>query len=70
MTEYDRRHMKTYLRLLDAAAAGAAPEQIAQKILGIDAALEPERAGRVVESHLARARWFSERGYRLLAAKK
>ena len=37
-------------------------------ILGIDPAKEPERARKAVESHLARARWMTEVGYRELAA--
>ena len=70
VTDYDRQHMKAYLRLLDAAATDATPEQMAREIFGMDTVAEPERARRVAESHLARARWFSEHGYRLLADEK
>lgn len=70
VTEYDRQHLSAYLRLLDAAEAGAGPEEMARKILEVDAAIDSDRARRIAESHLARARWFSAHGYRLLAAKK
>ncbi len=39
-------------------------------ILGIDPDSEPERARKAVESHLARARWMTEVGYRHLAASR
>ena len=63
---YDYAHMRTYLRLLDAAAAGAAWEEVALAILGIDAANEPERAFQVHRTHFARAVWMSRHGYREL----
>jgi hypothetical protein len=56
-----------YLQLLDACAEGASEEEMAQAILGIDPAKEPARARRMVQSHLRRARWMRERGYRYLA---
>ncbi len=64
VTDYDRAHMTTYLRLLDAAAAGAAWTEVARVVLEIDPADEPGRAKSVYDSHLARARWMSTRGYR------
>ena len=64
LTEYDRLHLITYLRLLDAEAAGADWREVARVVLGIDPAREPERARRAHASHLARARWMSEAGYR------
>jgi hypothetical protein len=64
LTDYDRAHLVTYLRLLDAAKAGAAWEDAALIVLGLDPAREPERAKRAHESHLERARWLSEFGYR------
>ena len=66
ITDYDRLHLVTYLRLLDAAADGADPAEVAQIVLGIDPISEPERARRVHASHLARARWMTEHGYRHL----
>ena len=64
LTEYDEEHFITYLRLLDADAEGASKEEMARIVLGIDAAKEPERACKALESHLARARWMTEHGYR------
>lgn len=66
LTAYDEGHLVVYVRLLDAAAAGASCGEMARIVLGIDSAKEPERARRVLEAHLARARWMTETGYRLL----
>ena len=66
ITDYDRLHLVTYLRLLDADAEGAEPGEVAHIVLGIDPSIEPERALRVHASHLARARWMTEHGYRHL----
>jgi hypothetical protein len=67
VTDYDREHMTLYLRLLDAASDGAAWEEAVSILFGIDPTAEPERARRVHDSHLARAKWMSQRGYRELA---
>ena len=64
VTVYDRDHLKLYMRLLDANDAGATLEEVASILLGIDATQEPERARRVHDSHLSRARWMTEQGYR------
>jgi hypothetical protein len=64
MTDYDRAHLRTYLRLLDAAAEGADWAEAAQIVLGIDPLAEPDRARRVYETHFARALWLSQHGYR------
>ncbi|MHB8886146.1 MAG: DNA -binding domain-containing protein [Methylovirgula sp.] len=64
LTDYDRAHLPIYLRLLDAAAEGTAWEEAARIVLGIDPVREPERAKHAHDSHLARARWLSEHGYR------
>ena len=68
VTDYDRRHMAQYMRLLDAAGEGASWQEAAQIILGLDAQKEPERARMVHDAHLERARWLSSEGYRQLAA--
>jgi hypothetical protein len=65
-TNYDQEHLRTYLRLLDAEANGAAWGEVASIVLHIDPLREPERAHRVWESHLKRARWMMENGYRHL----
>jgi T6SS, Transcription factor, DNA binding domain len=64
LTDYDRAHLRTYLRLLDAAAEGADWEEAARIVLGIDPLAEPDRARRVYETHFARALWLSQHGYR------
>ncbi len=66
ITDYDRCHLATYLRLLDAEADGAELQEIARLIFGIDAHKDPERAERVHASHLARARWMTAHGYEAL----
>jgi hypothetical protein len=64
VTDYDRAHFDIYLRLLDATAEGAPPEEIIQVVLNIDPTAEPERAQNALDSHLRRARWMTEKGYR------
>ena len=66
ITPYDERHLATYLRLLDADAEGADWREVVSVLFGLDADRDPERAKTVHDSHLARARWMSETGYRYL----
>jgi hypothetical protein len=66
LTDYDRAHMKEYMRVLDAATDGADWREAANVIFGIDPDAEPKRAQKVHDSHLARARWMTEHGYRQL----
>jgi hypothetical protein len=66
LTNYDQEHLVTYLRLLDADADGADWNEVARVVLHIDPSREGERAHRVLESHLARARWMMSSGYRHL----
>lgn len=67
LTDYDRTHVKLYMRLLDAVEAGADWREIVEVLFGIDPAREPERGLKVYENHLARARWMTRIGYKLLA---
>ncbi len=64
LTDYDRRHLKTYARLLDAAAEAADWREVAQIVLGLDPGADPERCRRVHAAHLERARWMTHTGYR------
>ena len=64
ITPYDETHHRTYRRLLDADAEQADWCEAVRIIFGIDPAAEPDRARLVYESHLARARWMCETGYR------
>lgn len=66
LTDYDRAHMKDYMRVLDAATDGADWREAVAVIFEIDPDAEPVRARRVHDSHLARARWMTEHGYRFL----
>jgi hypothetical protein len=66
LTPYDERHLVTYLRLLDADEEGADWREVVGIIFGLDPDRERERAWMVHESHLARARWMTETGYRHL----
>jgi uncharacterized protein DUF6119/type VI secretion system activator RovC-like protein len=60
LTPYDNDHLKIYVRLLDAEAAGADWKEVARIVLGMD----PERARGAWESHPARGKWMTEKqGY-------
>lgn len=64
LTPYDQEHAITYLRLLDAEKQGADWQEVARIVLHIDPVREPERARHAFDSHLARAKWMTEHGYR------
>lgn len=66
LTPYDQEHLVTYVRLLDAQAAGGDWTEVARLVLHIDPVTEPARARRAWQSHLARAQWMTEHGYRHL----
>ncbi|RWF81920.1 MAG: hypothetical protein E5X63_21360 [Mesorhizobium sp.] len=68
LTAYDRAHFTIYMRLLDASADEAPDQVMARLILGIDPALEPERARKALRSHLDRANWMVTSGYKELFA--
>ena len=69
VTPYDERHLVTYLAILDASEAEADWREVAKQLFGVDADCEPDRARRIYESHLARARWMTETGYRDLVGR-
>ena len=66
VNDYDEAHLASYLRLLDADAEGADWRDAVRIIFNIDVEADPERARRIHETHLARARWMTEIGYRHL----
>ena len=70
VTDYDLTHSKTYLRLLDADAAGADWREAASIVLGLDPMADAARAQRVHGAHLARARWMTKTGYGEIAEGK
>ena len=66
LTTYDKQHLTTYLRLLDAEAAQADWEEVAKIVLNLDPNADKARARKTLESHLARAHWLTNNGYRQL----
>jgi hypothetical protein len=66
LTGYDEQHAITYMRLLDAEAEGADWSEVVRIVLHIDPSHEPGRARTAWESHLARAKWMVEQGYKHL----
>ena len=69
ITDYDQAHLVVYVRLLDAVADGATDQDICGIILNIDSKQEPRRARRRLETHLRRAKWMTEAGYKQLMAR-
>ncbi|RTL95974.1 DUF2285 domain-containing protein [Ancylobacter aquaticus] len=66
LTTYDREHMALYLRLLDSARDGADWQEAVQILFGLDPTREPRRCRQIHDTHLARAQWMTEHGYREL----
>jgi hypothetical protein len=66
VTAYDKAHLKIYMRLLDAKAQGAHPDEVCRVLFEIDPVKEPDRARIAYETHQRRAQWFAEIGYRKL----
>jgi hypothetical protein len=66
LTPYDEEHVVTYLRMLDADAERSDWREVSRIVLHMDAEREPDRARRAFDSHLARAKWMTEVGYRHL----
>ena len=58
--------MITYMRVLDADQQGVDWREVSRIVLRIDPDIEPDRARLAFESHLSRARWMTEQGYRHL----
>ena len=66
LTVYDEQHVVTYMRILAAESDGADWQEVARVVLHIDPEREPVRARNAFDSHLARAKWMTEHGYRHL----
>jgi hypothetical protein len=62
LTAYDKQHVVTYIRLLQAEGEEADWRDVARVVLHIDPEREPERARIAYQSHLARAKWVTEQG--------
>jgi hypothetical protein len=66
LTAYDEEHMITYMRVLYADQQGADWREVSRIVLRIDPDTKADRARLAFESHLSRARWMTEHGYRRL----
>ncbi len=66
ITAYDHAHMQTYIMLLDAAAEDVDWKEAVRVIFGINPDDNPQACREMYDSHLARARWMTEIGYRKL----
>ena len=64
ITRYDEQHFTTYLRLLDAETAAADWKDVARAVLHLDPTADEGSAKQTWRSHLDRAKWLSEHGYR------
>jgi hypothetical protein len=68
LTSYDEQHVVTYMRLLQADSEGADWREVARIVLHIDPEHEADRARLAYQSHLARAKWLTEKGRLLRGA--
>lgn len=66
VSPYDEAHLASYIRLLDAEAEGADWREVVTIVFGLNPNNDSEYAKRVHDSHLARAHWMTEKGYRHL----
>jgi hypothetical protein len=66
LTVYDEEHIITYLRMLEADAEGADWREVALLVLHINPEFELDRARLAFDTHLTRAKWMTEHGYRHL----
>lgn len=63
LTAYDEAHLTDYLQLLDGADTDEDWQTLVVSVFALDPHAEPDRARRMYDSHLARARWMTEIGY-------
>lgn len=68
LTDYDRVHVLTYARLLDAERDGHGWAEAAVEILDLNIAANRTRAKACWRSHLDRAHWFVNGGFAATAA--
>jgi len=64
VTVYDRDHVSIYVRLLDAEAVGAPWREVAEVVLGLGAEVDQATVRDIYKSHLARAHWLVDGGYK------
>ena len=66
VTDYDRAHLAVYLQLLDGDAAGAPWQDAVRLVLHLDPDADPAAARLCYDAHLARAKWMTRVGYKML----
>ena len=66
LTDYDFTMLECYLRLLDAESEGADWREAVQIVLKVDSDKHYARAKKIYNSHIARAHWMTEQGFREL----
>lgn len=59
-TDYDRKHIFIYARLLHDESEGASEDDLALNIFGLDPYRNRGRVLRILRSHLNRARWLAD----------
>jgi hypothetical protein len=64
VTEYDRKHFKQYVALLDALASGVDEDTMCRDILHLDPTTESIQAKETLKSHVERAQWMCRIGFR------
>ena len=67
LTNYDRTHLLTYSRLLDAERDGYGWAEAAAEILDLDIVADRTRAEACWRSHLDRAHWLANGGFAAIA---
>jgi hypothetical protein len=70
ITAYDEAHFALYLALLDAQSKAASETAMIEIVLESAPRMRRDRARRALRSHLKRAMWMSEEGYRGLLGTK
>lgn len=70
LTAYDRAQAATYIRLLDAAEAGASWREAVRQVFKLDPDSNPACRERMHRTHLERALWMRDHGYKELAAQQ
>lgn len=70
ITAYDEAYFAIYLRLLDAKSKAASEDAMLAIIFDAAPGMNRDKALRALVSHLKRAVWMSDEGYRGLLSKK
>ena len=66
VTEYDKRHIGLFYRLMYDESEGASEVDIARDVFGMSFWLQSQKARLIVRSHMRRARWLAENVFPLL----